>query len=69
MKPLAIGDIVSVHIGDDPTNEVYIGQIVEQWPMLYMKQADGVNLQIFRRGDDIRHLSDEEAMLWKLENA
>ena len=68
MKPLAIGDIVSVHIGDDPSEEICIGQIIEQWPILYMKQADGVKVQLFRSFDDIKHLSDGEAMLWKLGN-
>ena len=64
-----VGDIVSVKIGDDPNEDTTICEIVEQWPILYGKASDGTKVQLFRGFDEIKHLSNEKAMLWKLENA
>ena len=64
MRALAIGDILSVKLdGDLPV----VGKLVQQYPTHILKIANET-IPIYPNYDIVTILSDEKAMLWKLEN-
>jgi small ligand-binding sensory domain FIST len=77
MKPISIGDIVLVNMGGfvGRAGSIYCGEIISQWPTLMLRTESKrsshkqIEIALERNFDKLKVLSDEEAMLFKLENA
>jgi ferredoxin-fold anticodon binding domain-containing protein len=69
MRALSIGDVVKVVFEDDMLPETYVGIVKKLWPSKIIQRKNGQMEMIIDSVDRIYILPDEEAMLWKLENA